>query len=147
MKHPVMILALALLAGCSGQEANDTPTADTAPAATAAAPTPAPAAGPEPSAPMDPAQHAAMGTAAGDPAAADTGAPAMGMGVVKAVDTAAGKVTLDHGPIESLKWPAMTMAFNATPEQLGSIKVGDKVHFEFTQQGGASTISKLTPAN
>jgi Cu(I)/Ag(I) efflux system periplasmic protein CusF len=31
--------------------------------------------------------------------------------VVKGVDAANGKVTLAHEPIESLKWPAMTMSF------------------------------------
>ena len=32
-------------------------------------------------------------------------------GVVKAVDPAKGTVTLAHGPVKSLKWPAMTMRF------------------------------------
>jgi Cu(I)/Ag(I) efflux system protein CusF len=33
------------------------------------------------------------------------------VGTVKKVDQAAGRVTLAHEPIPSLKWPAMTMGF------------------------------------
>ena len=34
------------------------------------------------------------------------------MGVVKKIDARAGPVTLQHGPIAALNWPAMTMTLN-----------------------------------
>ena len=67
--------------------------------------------------------HAAMANAAA-PAAG-----AQGTGVVKAVDAKAGAITLHHGPIAALKWPAMTMTFKASPEVLKSAKVGKTVTF------------------
>lgn len=33
------------------------------------------------------------------------------VGVVKAIDAANGKVTIEHEPIAALQWPAMTMRF------------------------------------
>ena len=41
-----------------------------------------------------------------------------GSGVVTAIDAKAGTVTLHHGPIAKLSWPAMTMAFKASPPSL-----------------------------
>jgi Cu(I)/Ag(I) efflux system protein CusF len=35
-------------------------------------------------------------------------------GTVKAIDALGGKVTLAHGPVPALKWPAMTMGFKAS---------------------------------
>ncbi|HBN9180240.1 TPA: copper-binding protein [Pseudomonas aeruginosa] len=61
------------------------------------------------------------------------------------VDTGAGKITIAHGPVEALKWPAMTMAFKASPEQLASVKAGQQVEFEFEAKGMDSTITRITP--
>jgi hypothetical protein len=33
-------------------------------------------------------------------------------GTIKALDLQSGKITLAHGPVAELKWPAMTMASN-----------------------------------
>src|SRR3546814_8214778 len=87
----------------------------------------------------------ALGLAACDPAqptapAADTTPSetqaasaithAKGTGTVTAIDSAAGKITLDHGPIAELQWPAMTMAFDAPPALLTAVKIGDQVSFD-----------------
>lgn len=54
-----------------------------------------------------------------------------GNGKVLSVDPASGRVELDHDPIPSLKWPRMTMGFQAEDKsQLASIKPGDRVEFE-----------------
>jgi Cu(I)/Ag(I) efflux system protein CusF len=50
-------------------------------------------------------------------------------GVVTGVDAKAGKITLHHGPIPELKWPAMTMGFKASADVLKTAKVGQKVTF------------------
>jgi len=62
-------------------------------------------------------------------------------GTVESID--AGKITIAHGPVDALKWPAMTMAFNATPEQLASVKAGQKIQFEFTADGMDATITNI----
>ena len=64
-------------------------------------------------------------------------------GTVKAIDSEHGKVTLAHGPVAALQWPAMTMGFSATGEQLDGLKVGDKVDFDFRMQGSAATIIEI----
>ena len=64
-------------------------------------------------------------------------------GTVTAVDAATGKITLDHGPMSGLNWPAMTMGFTAKAEQLAGIKVGDKVDFEIDWDGKTGTITMM----
>jgi len=75
-----------------------------------------------------------------DMAAATT---AKGLGTVTAIDKTAGTITLDHGPIAQAKWPAMTMAFKATPASLlDTVKVGDKVAFDLKLvEGGGEVIA------
>ena len=69
-----------------------------------------------------------------------------GMGTVTAIDPAKGTITLDHGEITELRWPAMQMGFSAKPEVLAGIKVGDKVDFEIDWNGKTGTISSLKKA-
>lgn len=65
-------------------------------------------------------------------------------GVVKAIDMESKKVTIEHGPIAALNWPAMTMRFTITPQtQLSDIKAGDKVAFSFVQQGNLSLLQDI----
>lgn len=80
---------------------------------------------------------------AGTPAEAAKVASATG--TVESIDTAAGKITLAHGPVEALGWPEMTMAFKATPEQLAAAKPGQKVRFEFQNTGAEATITRIEP--
>lgn len=68
----------------------------------------------------------------------------MSAGTVTAIDAAKGTVTLDHGPMTGLDWPAMTMGFAVKPELLAGIKVGDKVHFEIDWDGKAGTVTKIS---
>ena len=67
-------------------------------------------------------------------------------GTVTAIDPAKGTITLDHGAITTLGWPAMTMGFAIRPDQQAGIKVGDKVNFEIDWDGKAGTIAKITKA-
>lgn len=68
---------------------------------------------------------------------ATAGQVGSGEGSVTAVDEAEGKITIDHGPIPAVGWPAMTMAFSADEESLRKVAVGDRVSFEFrTTEGG-----------
>lgn len=65
-----------------------------------------------------------------------------GTGTVKKI--AAGRVTLAHGPIASLQWPAMTMSFKLKDAALAKgIKVGDAVDFELVQSGKDYMVTRL----
>ena len=68
---------------------------------------------------------------------------AKGSGTVTAVDAAAGKVSLDHGPIPAVGWPAMKMGFTAKPVLLDNVAVGDKVDFDVTVTGNAAEVTAI----
>ena len=69
---------------------------------------------------------------------------AHGEGVIKALDAKASMVTLSHGPVQELNWPAMTMAFKlAKPELAKGLAVGKKVKFEFQSQGMSAVITSI----
>lgn len=70
---------------------------------------------------------------------------AMATGTVEFVKGGDGEITIAHGPVEALKWPAMTMTFKATPDQVASVKAGQKVAFEFEPKGVDNTIIRITP--
>jgi membrane fusion protein, copper/silver efflux system len=71
-----------------------------------------------------------------------------GQGMVDSVDAKAGTVTLNHQPVASLKWPAMTMEFKAAnPSLLHDLKPGTAVAFEFVErQPGEWVITSMTRA-
>ena len=85
-----------------------------------------------------PAASAAASTAVGHKAA----------GTVDSIDAKAGTVTLDHGAVASLKWPAMTMDFKvANPALLQDLKPGAAVAFEFVERRpGEWVITSIAPA-
>ena len=57
-------------------------------------------------------------------------------GVVKSSDRNKGTVTLAHGPVPSLGWPAMTMSFVVKDKaMLDKLAANKKVDIEFVQQG------------
>ena len=65
-----------------------------------------------------------------------------GVGTVKKVDAAAGTVTIAHGPIKSINWPAMSMTFAVKDKALlGKLAPEKKVEFEFVQQGSDYVIT------
>ena len=67
-----------------------------------------------------------------------------GSGTVSKVDAEKGSVTIAHGPVESMKWPAMTMTFKVKDKKmLDKVKQGDKVDFSFVQSGKDYTITQV----
>jgi len=89
-------------------------------------------------------------------AALDTfGAPAQpaasqlhrGQGIVQAVEAKSGMVEIEHDPIASLKWPAMSMEFKVRDRaQLARLSKGQAVEFEFSEQGaGEYVIERIAP--
>ncbi len=87
---------------------------------------------------MAPASSPASAPAGAAPAAVAPAAAAgvhRGQGKVESVD--ADGITISHGPVATLKWPAMTMGFGKPdPKAFPEIKPGDTVGFEF-RPGGA----------
>jgi len=58
------------------------------------------------------------------------------VGVLNAVDAAAGTATISHEPVASLKWPAMKMDFVlANPSLVAGVKPGAAIEFEFVERG------------
>ena len=58
------------------------------------------------------------------------------VGVLNAIDAAAGTVTISHEPVASLKWPAMKMDFVlANPSLVAGVKPGAAIEFEFVERG------------
>lgn len=87
--------------------------------------------------------------AASAASAADTGSvPATGIysaeGKVEDVD--AETLTISHGPIAALKWPAMTMGFSKPKAKvLSDVKPGAMVRFEFKQAGDGYELVAVHP--
>jgi Cu(I)/Ag(I) efflux system protein CusF len=67
-----------------------------------------------------------------------------GTGVIKAIDPA-GSVTLQHGPIPAVSWPAMTMTFRAKPALLKGLKVGQTIDFDCDVMGMSAEVTAVRP--
>lgn len=65
-------------------------------------------------------------------------------GVVKSINADKGTVTIAHGPVESLKWPGMTMGFKAKDKKLlETLRPGQKIEFDFVQQGKDYVVTRV----
>jgi Cu/Ag efflux protein CusF len=74
-------------------------------------------------------------------------ASASGTGTVAAVNTSARKVTLNHGPLPAINWPAMKMEFAVAPSvDLSKVKPGDKVTFTLSGSKSSYTVQSMAPA-
>lgn len=87
--------------------------------------------------------------ASNDVAGAATAAPGAAAGAytegeIRKIDLEQGKVTLKHGPIESLGMPGMTMVFRVgEPATLADFKPGDTVRFKAARVDGAFQVTEL----
>jgi Cu(I)/Ag(I) efflux system membrane fusion protein len=70
-----------------------------------------------------------------------------GEGVIEAIDAVNTTVTLAHGPIASLSWPAMVMDFKVmNPALLRTLKPGQEIAFEITEASpGEYIIVRIQP--
>jgi Cu/Ag efflux protein CusF len=65
-------------------------------------------------------------------------------GTVTAVDSSKARITIQHGPVASLKWPGMTMAFGVKEKALlAKTKPGSKIEFSFVQSGRDYLITDI----
>ena len=65
-------------------------------------------------------------------------------GTVTAIDADAGTITVDHGAVPEIEWPAMTMGFEADEQLRQDVAVGDAISFEFTTGEGGNTLTSIT---
>ena len=84
-------------------------------------------------------------------AASDTTKPASNAplvsGMVKKIDPATAKVTLDHERIPNMDMDAMIMAYKVqAPALLNGLKPGDKVRFSAEEVNGQTLITRIQPA-
>lgn len=55
------------------------------------------------------------------------------------------EVTISHGPVPNLDWPAMTMTFRASrADMLAGVAPGDQVSFSFRQADVGYVLTSLT---
>lgn len=65
-------------------------------------------------------------------------------GTVQRIDPAKGTVSIAHGPVKSLNWPAMTMSFAVKDKaMLDNLKPGAKVAFGFVQSGADYVVTEI----
>lgn len=124
MNHALILYAVAALGLSACGQSETTPPAEMAPAAEM------PMGSNMSSMPMPGGQAAMMGA---------------GSGVITAVDAGAGTVTIDHGAIPAVNWPAMAMTFTAPAAVLAGSKVGDRVAFDVSVHDGVNEVTALRP--
>ena len=95
----------------------------------------------------------AVGPDSTAPSAANEGAPsAQPSGQVHSgngdiTELSGESVTISHGPVESIGWPAMTMTFRVpSADMLQGLNVGDPVDFQFQQAGEQYVLTSITRA-
>ncbi|AMB88076.1 hypothetical protein AWM79_23480 [Pseudomonas agarici] len=64
-------------------------------------------------------------------------------GIIKAIDAEKHTVTIAHEAIPAIKWPAMTMAFSTTANQIVGLSSGDHVAFTFDRVDGTAKIESI----
>lgn len=70
----------------------------------------------------------------------------MSTGTVTAIDSKWNRVTLDHGPLENLDMPAMTMVFQlADPAMLEGLSEGAEIRFVADRVAGKLTVTEIAP--
>lgn len=80
------------------------------------------------------------------PAAASKDAP-LTEGLVKKIDAKAGEIVIQHGQLDSIGMPPMTMAFGVADKAwLGKLKAGDKIRFAAEMKGGNAIVSRYEMA-
>ncbi len=68
-------------------------------------------------------------------------------GTVKKIDKAAGEVVIQHGQLDSIGMPPMTMAFGVADKAwLNKLKPGDKIRFAAEMKGGNAIVSRYEMA-
>lgn len=74
-------------------------------------------------------------------------ATALSEGEIRRLDPETGKLTIRHGEIRNLDMPPMTMVFTARDKaMLAGLKVGDRIRFAASNEGGRYLVTEIQPA-
>ncbi|PRD64404.1 copper-binding protein [Malikia granosa] len=74
-------------------------------------------------------------------------ATALSEGEIRRLDPETGKLTIRHGEIRNLDMPPMTMVFTAKDKaMLAGLKVGDRIRFAASNEGGRYLVTEIQPA-
>lgn len=74
-------------------------------------------------------------------------ATALSEGEIRRLDPETGKLTIRHGEILNLDMPPMTMVFTARDKaMLAGLKVGDRIRFAASNEGGRYLVTEIQPA-
>jgi Cu/Ag efflux protein CusF len=77
---------------------------------------------------------------------APTAAP-LSDGLVKKIDKAAGEIVIQHGQLDSIGMPPMTMAFGVADKAwLNKLKPGDRIRFAAEMKGSQAIVSRYEMA-
>jgi RND family efflux transporter MFP subunit len=93
-------------------------------------------------------QAAPANGAAPKPEAQPAGGWHRAEGTIDAFDPKTHTVSITHGPVASLKWPAMTMEFKLANSSLAAMaKPGSRITFEFVERNpGEYVVTRLEPS-
>lgn len=81
---------------------------------------------------------------AAEPAASSDASGSVYSAAGKVTAISGDQVTIAHGPVDGIGWPAMTMSFGAgSAGMTKGVNVGDQVSFAFKQDGSAYTLTTL----
>ena len=68
-------------------------------------------------------------------------------GTIKKIDQTAGEVVIQHGQLDSIGMPPMTMAFGVADKAwLNKLKAGDRIRFAAEMKGGNAIVSRYEMA-
>lgn len=70
-------------------------------------------------------------------------AVASAQGKVVAIDRTTPAITIAHGSVPEVDWPAMTMSFDADPAAIEDLSEGDEVEFRFRMTDDGSEIVSI----
>jgi Cu(I)/Ag(I) efflux system protein CusF len=92
--------------------------------------------------------HDSHGKAASGAEQADADRVHTTSGVIETVDKDKKRLTITHEAVSALNWPAMTMRFGLEdPALLDDVQPGDKLRFDFREQGQEYIIVDLEIIN
>ncbi|HJV93556.1 MAG TPA: copper-binding protein [Azonexus sp.] len=84
---------------------------------------------------------------ASPPATAAKAAP-LTEGMVKKIDRTASEIVIQHGQLDSIGMPPMTMSFGVADKTwLNKLKAGDKIRFAAEMKAGNAIVSRYELAN
>ena len=83
----------------------------------------------------------------GAPKAATAQGGALTDGVVRKIDKANGEVVIQHGQLDSIGMPPMTMTFGVADKAwLNRLKAGDRIRFAAEMKGGNAIVNRYEMA-